>query len=82
MSGGVARAATGDLVIMVSGPRDRFEGTHERRRDAGDDGIGPAELEAVAGRRVAPRNALNRHDGLDPVDDFAGGERSHHSGLQ
>ena len=26
MSGGVARAATGDLVIMVSGPRDRFDG--------------------------------------------------------
>src|SRR6476659_2035898 len=70
------------VEAALAGPRDRLERPHERRRDAGDDSVWPAELEAVPRRRVTPGDALDRHHGLDPIDDFARGERGHHSGLQ
>ena len=65
------------VETQSGGLRDRLERAHEGRRDAADDGIGPAELEPVARRRVAPRHALERHQRLDAVDDFACGHCAH-----
>ena len=70
------------VEAALAGPRDRLERAHERRCNTGDDGVRSTEFESVARRHVAPGHALNRHNGLDPVDDFAGIERGHYNSLQ
>src|SRR3954463_595234 len=70
------------VEAALAGPGDRLERTHERRRDAGDDGVRSAELESIAGGRVIPGNTLHGHHSFDAVDDLAGGERGHYTGLQ
>ena len=61
--------------------RDRLERSHERRRDAGDDGLRAAEDEPVARRRVVPGHALCRQRLLDTAHDLSSGE-GHQRGLQ